>query len=161
MSPPLTPKHRADTPANRSTDMTDTVPPMTVSLVWDGALEFTCQAGKHEFGIDGRTYTAPSPMQLLAMSLAGCMAIDIVHIIQKSRRQLTGLEVRFHGERAPEDPKRFVRIGLQIAISTDATSEQVERALQLSRDTYCSVWNSMRQDIPLDLTYTIDRGVTS
>ena len=53
-------------------------PQMSVSLSWDHALEFGGEAGKHEFGIDGASYTAPSPMQLLAVSLAGCMAIDVV-----------------------------------------------------------------------------------
>ncbi|MFB3854404.1 MAG: OsmC family protein [Vicinamibacterales bacterium] len=133
------------------------LPPTTVSVSWDSALEFTCQAGKHEIGIDGTTYTAPSPMQLLATALAGCMAIDLVHIIQKSRRRLTALEARFTGERAPEHPKRFVRITLEFALATDATAEQVERALQLSRETYCSVWNSMRADTELTVSYTIEQ----
>lgn len=137
--------------------MVEPIPPMTASLTWDSALEFTCQAGKHEIGIDGRTYTAPSPMQLLAVSMAGCMAIDVVHIIQKARRELTALEVRFHGERATDNPKRFVRVALKFVITTDASVEQVERALQLSRETYCSVWNSMRQDIDLDVSYTIEQ----
>jgi len=136
--------------------MADATPSTTVSVSWDSALEFTCQAGKHEIGIDGTTYTAPSPMQLLATALAGCMAIDLVHIIQKSRRKLTALEARFTGERAPDHPKRFTRITVQFALTTDATAEQVERALQLSRDTYCSVWNSMRPDTEMHVSYTID-----
>jgi len=137
--------------------MADAVPPTTVSMSWDSALEFTCQAGKHEIGIDGTTYTAPSPMQLLATALAGCMAIDLVHIIQNSRRRLTSLEARFVGERAPDPPKRFRRITLEFALTTDATPEQVERALQLSRDTYCSVWASMKPDTEMEVSYTIEQ----
>jgi len=136
--------------------MAEPIPPITVTASWDSALEFTCQAGKHEVGIDGATYSAPSPMQLFAVAISGCMAVDIVHIIQKSRRKVTALEARFIGERATDNPRRFVRIGLKFAITTDAEPGQVERAIDLSRETYCSVWASMREDIPLDVTFVID-----
>jgi putative redox protein len=122
-------------------------PPMTVTLTWDHALEFTGEAGKHEIGMDGATYTAPSPMQLLAFSVAGCMAIDVVHILTRGRHTLTELSTVFVGERAPEEPHRFTKIDLRFTIGTSATAEQVQRALDLSRDKYCSVWNSLRQDI--------------
>ena len=38
-------------------------------------------AGRHEIGVDGATYAAASPMQLLALAIAGCMAVDLVHIL--------------------------------------------------------------------------------
>ena len=136
--------------------MPDPVPPMTVTLTWDSGLEFTGQAGKHEVGIDGTQQSAASPMQMLALAMSGCMAIDVVHIIQRHHKTLTGLEARFTGERAQEDPKRFLRIHLQFVLNTDATPEQVERAIQLSRERYCSVWTSMRQDIELTVGYTIE-----
>lgn len=136
--------------------MADPVPEMHVALTWDSGLEFTGQAGKHEIGMDGSQYAGPSPMQLLALSLAGCMAVDIVHIIQRCRHALTGLEGRFIGERSPEDPKRFTRIRLHFVVNTDAPPDKVQHALDLSREKYCSVWNSMRQDLPLELTFAID-----
>ncbi len=132
-------------------------PPMTVSLSWDHALEFTGEAGKHEVGMDGASYTAPSPMQLLAMALAGCMAIDVVHILTRGHHTITALKATFTGERAPEDPRRFVKIDLRFSISTSASAEQVERALELSRNKYCSVWNSLRQDIELTVGYELER----
>lgn len=130
-------------------------PPMTVSLTWDHALEFTGEAGKHEVGMDGASYTAPSPMQFLAMALAGCMAIDVVHILTRGHHAITALTTTFTGERAPEEPHRFVKIDLRFSISTSASAEQVERALELSRNKYCSVWNSLRQDIELTVGYEL------
>jgi putative redox protein len=134
----------------------DGVPDMHATLEWDSALEFTGLVGKHEVGLDGASYTAPSPMQLLALSLAGCMAIDVVHILTRGRHALTSLEARFTGERAQQDPKRFVRIVLEFVLTTPAPAEAIERALQLSREKYCSVWNTFREDIVLELKYTVD-----
>jgi putative redox protein len=128
-------------------------PPLTVTLTWDHALEFTGESGKHEIGLDGASYTAPSPMAMLALSLAGCMAIDLVHILTRGRHTITGLTTTFTGERAPEEPHRFVKIDLAFVISTSASAEQIDRALDLSRNKYCSVWNSLRQDIEFNVTY--------
>ncbi len=131
-------------------------PPMNVSLTWEHALEFTAEGGKHEVGIDGNSYTAPSPMQFLAMSLAGCMAIDIVHILTRGRHTISSLTSSFTGERAPEEPHRFVKIDLRFLISTSASAEHVQRALDLSRDKYCSVWNSLRQDIEFNVSFELN-----
>jgi putative redox protein len=128
---------------------------MTVSLVWDGNLEFTGQAGKFEVPIDGATAAAASPMQHLALAIAGCMAIDLVHILTRGRHSLSALGASFTGERAAVEPKRFTTIGLHFTLATDAAPAVVDRAIQLSRDKYCSVWNSLRQDIELTVTYEI------
>ncbi len=131
-------------------------PPMTVTLEWDqNALEFTGQAGKHEVSIDGATYAAASPMQLLALSLAGCMAIDVLHILTRGRHSVTALSTTFTGERAPEEPHRFVKIDLRFTIATSAGPEQIDRAFDLSRNKYCSVWNSLRQDIEFHVGYEL------
>ena len=132
-------------------------PPMTISLSWDNALEFTAEAGKHEVGIDGNTYTAPSPMQMLAMALAGCMAIDVVHILTRGRYTISALKTTFNGERAPDEPHRFTKIDLRFWISTNAPAEQVQRALDLSRTKYCSVWHSLRQDIEFTIGYELNQ----
>lgn len=131
-------------------------PPLTVTLTWDNnALEFTGHAGKHEVGLDGASYTAPSPVQMLALSLAGCMAIDVVHILTRGRHTINALSATFSGERAPEEPHRFVKIDLRYSLSTSASTEQVQRALDLSREKYCSVWNSLREDIDLTVGFEL------
>ncbi len=131
-------------------------PPMTVTLEWDqNALEFTGQAGRHEVSLDGATYAAPSPMQMLALSLAGCMAIDVLHILTRGRHAVATLTTVFTGERAPEEPHRFVKIDLRFTIATTASAEQVDRALELSRRKYCSVWNTFRQDIDFNVGYEL------
>jgi putative redox protein len=128
---------------------------MTVSLEWDHALEFTGQAGKHEVSIDGNTYAAPSPMQYLALAVTGCMGIDIAQILQKGRHRLTSLAATFTAERAQENPKRFTAIRLHFTVGTDATPGQVERAIKLSRETYCSAMATLRPDTTIEIGYTI------
>ncbi len=131
-------------------------PPLTISLTWDHALEFTGEAGKHEVGMDGASYTAPSPMQLLALSLAGCMAIDIVHILGKMRAEPKSLRAEVEGERAATDPKRFTRLRLRFDIGGERiTPVEVERAISLSREKYCSVLHSLQTDIEVDTSYII------
>ena len=135
--------------------MADASAPMTVSLAWDGSLEFTGLAGRHEVGIDGATYAASSPMQLLALGVAGCMAVDLVHVLTKGRHELTSLSATFTGARAKEEPRRFTSITLHFILTTSAPPAAIERAIQLSREKYCSAWNSLRQDISLTVTYEL------
>jgi uncharacterized OsmC-like protein len=44
---------------------------------------------------------------------------------------------------------------LHFAISGPMKPEHVDRAIQLSREKYCSVWTSLRQDIELEVGYEI------
>ena len=98
-------------------------------------------------------------MQALAFALAGCMAMDVVHVLRKGRHELRGLRADLTGQRAPAEPKRFTHITLHYTITGSIPDEPVARAIQLSREKYCSVWHSMRQDIELEVTFTVSEGV--
>ncbi len=136
--------------------MTDARPPLEATLEWDGDQQFTGIVGKHEVSMDGTAAAAPTPVQLLALSLAGCMAIDLVHILTRGRHPVTSLTTKLTGHRAEENPKRFTRIHLDFTLSGDMQPEHVERAIDLSREKYCSVWNTFRQDIELIVGFTIE-----
>lgn len=128
---------------------------MTASLSWSGDLRFAATAGSISLTLDSKGAQGPSPMQALALGLAGCMAIDVVDILQKGRHPLTGLDASLSGERAEEPPRRFVRVTLHYTVRGDVPPAAVERAIQLSRDKYCSVWHSMRQDIEFVTTFEV------
>lgn len=98
-------------------------------------------------------------MQALAFSLAACMAMDVVHMITKGRHELRGLRADLTGNRMPDAPRRFTRIELHYTVTGTIAPKVVERAIQLSREKYCSVWHSLRQDIELATTFTISGGV--
>lgn len=127
----------------------------TAELTWDADLRFSAKSGGAQLVIDSRGEAGPSPMQTLAISLAGCMAIDVVDILRKGRHDLRGLRVTFSGLRAGEPPKRYESIALHYIIEGEVPEAAVERAIALSREKYCSAWHSMRQDIELTVTHEI------
>lgn len=128
----------------------------TAELSWEGQLQFAATSGGHHLTIDSGAKQGPSPMHTLAISLAGCMAIDVVDILQKGRHSVRALHVSFTGVRAADPPRRFEEIALHYRVGTDAPSHAIERAIALSREKYCSVWHSMREDIHLTVTHSIE-----
>lgn len=130
-------------------------PLATATLTWTEALQFEAQSGQTKLTIDSRGVAGPSPIEALALALAGCMAVDVVDIVTKGRHPLRALTAVLTAERAAEPPRRFMSVGLHFTVSGDVPTTALERALQLSRDKYCSVWQSMRQDIPLTTTYEV------
>lgn len=134
-------------------------PPAVVQLVWEHDLVLSGRSGDVGLTLDSASAEGPSPMQALAFALAGCMAMDVVHVIRKGRHDLRGLRADLTAERADEDPRRFVSVKLHYTVTGDVPEERVERAVELSREKYCSVWHSMRQDIPLTVTWAVESGV--
>jgi putative redox protein len=130
-------------------------PPITATLTWQGGLRFRATSDSHDLVLDGDNEAGPSPVHALAMALAGCMAIDLADIVTKGRHPLKALEARITGDRAPEPPRRFTRFTLHFVVTGDVPAHAIERAIQLSRDKYCSVWLSLRPDIPLDTTFEV------
>jgi putative redox protein len=55
-------------------------------------------------------------------------------------------------------PRYFTRIALHFVVTGDVPPDRVERALALSRETYCTVWHSMRPDITLTTTFEVEPG---
>lgn len=83
------------------------------------------------------------------------MGIDVVDILVKGRHPLKGLQARLDAERSPGDPKRLTAVRLHFVVAGAVPPGAVERALQLSRDKYCSVWHSLRQDIDFRTSFEI------
>jgi putative redox protein len=127
-------------------------PPVRATLSWIGDLRLAAKSGDISLTLDSDGMAGPSPVQALGISLAGCMGIDVVHFLTKGRHPVTSVDLELEGERAQEDPHRFLRIRLHLRVGGHVPVAAAERALQLSRDKYCSVWHSMRQDIDLITT---------
>lgn len=105
--------------------------------------------------IDGRSQAGPSPVEALGLALAGCMAVDVVDILVKGRHEVTSLVTEIVAERAPEPPSRYTAVTMHFRVGTTAPAPAIERAIALSHDKYCSVWHSMRQDIPFQTSYEV------
>jgi putative redox protein len=130
-------------------------PPLTAELVWADRLRFGATSGPSALVIDGDGAAGPSPMQLAAFGLAGCMAADVVAILKKGRHPFTAVRVSLSADRAPDPPRRFVRIALRFHVHGTLPVEAVARAIELSRETYCSVWHSFRRDIELTTDFEL------
>lgn len=130
-------------------------PPVVAELVWTDDLRFDATSARVSTVIDGDSTAGPSPVQMLVFGLAGCMAADLVDIVRKGRHPLKGLSARIVAERAQQPPTRVVKAQLHFQLRGDVPSAAVERAIALSRDRYCSVWHSLRQDIDLSTSFDI------
>lgn len=126
-----------------------------VRLVWDGdGMAF--RGGPVDGArtvVDGDGEQGPGPMDTLLVSLAGCMAIDVRMILEKSRVPLEELEIEVSGRRATTHPRRFEAIELLYRVRGPAEEHEakLQRAIELSRDSYCSVLHSLRRDIDVDI----------
>jgi putative redox protein len=97
------------------------------TLVADGAPD----AGGRNLGM--------RPMELVLAGAAACTAFDVLWILRKGRAPVTDCAVEAEAERAPAEPKVFTRIHLRYQVAGHGLDpHQVERAIQLSKDKYCS-----------------------
>jgi putative redox protein len=133
-----------------------TAPDVEASLRWESGTVLACRTGTAEATLDWDSGTAPSPVQALVLALAGCMAADVVLVLEKARQPLRGLTTRVRAERAEKPPRRLLRVDIRFAVQGGVLAEKVERAILLSRETYCSVWHSLARDIELTTSFEID-----
>jgi putative redox protein len=132
---------------------TMSVRPIQAALEWKGGLQFLARSGDRELVLDGDAMQACSPMETLLMSLAGCMAIDIVHILGKMQARLGGVQARAEGRRAESDPRRFASIRLHFEVcGEDLERNDIDRVIALSREKYCSVYHSLHPEIQVDIS---------
>ena len=98
------------------------------SVVMDGPPE----AGGRNLGI--------RPMEMVLLGLGGCSSFDVVMILKKFRQNITNCHVELSAERAETDPKVYTKIHAHFVVEGKNLSEkQVEKAVALSADKYCSV----------------------
>ncbi len=119
---------------------------MECRVKWiEGGMSFVAETGSnHALMMDGPPDAggrnlAPRPMELLLAGAGGCTAFDVVMILQKGRQVITGCEVSLQADRAESDPKVFTRIHFHFRVSGRSLKrEAVERAINLSKEKYCS-----------------------
>lgn len=117
---------------------------MESKVVWNGGMSFT---GSSDSGylipldalkVSGGNEAGLLPLQLFAIGLVGCTAMDVISILKKKRQDVTDFEVSAHIERADEHPKIFTKIILEYKVTgKDLDHKAVERAVELSETRYC------------------------
>lgn len=81
----------------------------------------------------------PRPMEMLLLGLGGCTTFDVLMILKKSRQAVDDCVVEISTERANDEPKVFTKIHVHFIVKgKDLKEKQVERAVSLSAEKYCS-----------------------
>lgn len=99
------------------------------------------------------------PMELMAVSLAGCTAMDVISILQKKRQTVHDFNVRVNTERTDEHPRVFTEAVIEYhAAGEDLDETALVRAIELSATRYCPAQAMLGKIIPLTLKYYIYEG---
>ena len=134
---------------------------MSVTIAWEGDMRFRARTEDgHELPFDGTRERGASPTEGLLAALAACMGIDVVDILRKGRQDVDRCDVEITGERRTDPPRRFTSIRMEFRVEgREISPQRVERAVDLSRSTYCSVLHSLAPDIELDVAVSIEESV--
>jgi putative redox protein len=139
---------------------------MDATVLWKKGLSFSGTAHTSGFtlplGADptvGGENDGFRPTELVLVGLAGCTAMDVISILEKKKQEVTAFEVKAHGERASEDPKRFTSFLVEYIVRGKGIDPSaVQRAVELSETKYCSVMATIRCAGPIERKITILEG---
>jgi putative redox protein len=135
---------------------------MDAKVTWHRRMSFT---GSADSGFQLPLGSSPEvggdkdgfrPMELLAIGLASCTAMDVISILNKKRQVVTGFEVQLHAERALEHPKVFTQATIEFTVSGHQIEEAaVVRSIELSATSYCPAYAMFSKIFPIQMLYTI------
>ncbi|RJQ21053.1 MAG: hypothetical protein C4560_04245 [Nitrospiraceae bacterium] len=126
-------------------------------LEWDKDLIFRVRTQMgYEIDYDANLQWGCAPTETLLTSVAGCMAIDVFYFLKKMKADIKDFRINFTGVRKSEPPQYYKSIDLVINVSgSGITPKKLDRAISLSQDKYCSVYNALRKDIEVNVSYNI------
>ncbi|MBN1304090.1 MAG: OsmC family protein [Anaerolineales bacterium] len=135
---------------------------MQAKVIWKGDMGFVGQADTG-FTVDLDAAAAVGghdggfrPMELMAISLAGCTAMDVISILKKKRQTITGFDVRVDADQAGEHPHAFTSAAITYAVvGHEVQEDAVRRAMELSAVRYCPAQSMLSQVMPIVLNYEI------
>ncbi len=130
---------------------------MEIEIAWQGEKRFRAHTpGGTDVTVDGDAEIGATPMESALIALAACMGIDIVDILSKGRQDLTACTMKVSADRREDPPRRFTAIRFEIVLTGhEIDPHKADRAVELSRSTYCSVSNSLAPDIDLETSVRI------
>ena len=138
---------------------------MEAKVLWQDGLTFSGTADSGftvALGADPKVGGANDgfrPMELMAVSLAGCTAMDVISILRKKRQEVTAFEVGVRAERASEHPKVFTSAVIHYEVTGHGIQESaVRRAIGLSKQAYCPAQSMLAKVMPMKLDYQIYEG---
>lgn len=118
---------------------------MKATVKWAGDVKFEAESGSgHTIVIDGPPEHGGKnqgvrPMELMLLGVGGCASFDVVHILKKSRQDVTDCVAQVEAERVDDVPAVFSKIHLHFVVKGNKLKEaHVKRAVELSAEKYCS-----------------------
>lgn len=126
---------------------------MRTELTWAGNMHFQARTPSgHTISLDaasdvGGENKGARPTELLLAATGACSGIDIVEILRKMRLTVEDFQMEASGERAEDHPRRFTRVHIHYKLKGDLPEDKVRRAVDLSRDKYCSVSQSLNAEV--------------
>lgn len=104
----------------------------------------------------GDRHSAPTPMEMLLVSVAGCTAVDVISILQKKRQDVLDYDVEITGDRREDHPRAFTKFHVNHIVRGRNVSEKaVADAIQLSESKYCSVAATVRPTAEISTSFEI------
>ena len=135
---------------------------MDAKVVWDHGMTFS---GTADTGFNVPLGASPSvggendgfrPMELMAVSLAGCTAMDVISILRKKRQDVRSYEVKVHADQADQHPHVFTHAVIEYLVSGhDVDEAAVIRAIELSAKRYCPAQSMLNKVMEIELHYEI------
>jgi putative redox protein len=130
------------------------------AVVRDAGDEFLIATTPHNYSLTidtkGERRSAPTPVELLLVSVAACTAVDVVSILEKKRQIVTDYRVEIEGERREEHPRSFTKMRVHhIVYGHDVSEQAVARAIELSDTKYCSVAATVRPTVEITTSFEI------
>ncbi|MRG85671.1 OsmC family protein [Salinibacillus xinjiangensis] len=137
---------------------------MKTMIDWSEKMAFSSVTPSgHDISMDaseevGGTNSGARPTELLLNAVAGCTGIDMISILKKMRLEPTSFQMEVKGTRAEEHPKKFTDIHIHYAVDGNLPEDKVVRAIQLSKDKYCSVSHSLSANITASYSINGEEG---
>ena len=136
--------------------------PSLIHVEWVGGHRF--EAGRPNgptARLDGEGETGQSPPEALLSALATCVSYDVIDILAKQRTPIESLEIDVVGERVNAVPRRYKHVTLNFRIGGKGIEkEQALRAIELSATKYCSVRDSLKEDLEVEWTVELTEEST-
>ncbi len=105
---------------------------------------------------DGEGYTS---LELFLISLASCSGTAIALLLRKMRKDVSGLRINVKGSRREQHPTYFEKIHLEFnLVSKNAEDVDLEKAIKLSEESVCPVWNMVKNNVEISYEYIIVRS---
>ena len=133
---------------------------ITANLKWVDGFQFVGESGSgHAIVIDapgdtGGATSGMTPMEMLLVAIGGCSGMDVISVLKKKRLDVHDIDIKVHGEKAEDYPKKYTGIELEFIVTgSNLPDDAVKKAIDLSMDKYCSVKATLEGSAKISYTY--------